>query len=189
MRSQRFQEWEGPGITLLALRCRYLCARTGERPSEKFRGPPVDSQQRNGPKSNSHKQLDSTNKLNELGRRFFPKSPSKSPDGRYLEFGLEKPGAEKAAEPAGLLHCRMVRNKLFFFPPSLCFLLICYYSYKKLTSIHINVSLPQAVGSVRTGTVSLHHWVLAQFLAYSRYSKSILLEKWGNSVYLTWFMS
>ena len=43
---------------------------------------------------------------------FFPKPSSKGPAGQYLEFGLEKPGAEKAAEPAGLLHCRMVRNKL-----------------------------------------------------------------------------
>ena len=81
---------------------------TGERPAEKFREPPVDSQQRNGPQSYSHEQLESTNKLNELGRRFFPKPPSKSPAGQYLEFGLEKPGAGKAAEPAGLLHCRMV---------------------------------------------------------------------------------
>lgn len=104
---------------MLALRCRYLCARTGERPSEKFRGPPVDSQQRNGPQSYSHEQLDATNKLNELGRRFFPKPSSKSPAGQYLESGLEKPGAEKAAEPAGLGHCRMARSKLgfcFFFP-------------------------------------------------------------------------
>ena len=50
--------------------------------------------------------------VNELGRRFFPKPPSKGPAGQYLEFGLEKPGAEKAIEQAGLLHCRMVRNKL-----------------------------------------------------------------------------
>ena len=65
-------------MPLLALRCRSLCARTGERPSEKLRESPVDIQQRNGPQSYSDKQLDSTNKLNDLGSRFFSKPSNKS---------------------------------------------------------------------------------------------------------------
>ena len=109
MGSQRLQEWEGRGIAFLALRCKCPCARTGETPLEKFREPPLIAGKE---MAYSHEKLESTNKLNELGRRFFPKPPSKGPAGQYLEFGLEKPGAEKAIEQAGLLHCRMVRNKL-----------------------------------------------------------------------------